>query len=134
MSTIRIPNRPNTIIEFGPIWISTTRSYRPLQFWYNFNLISIKVDCFWSLFDKRLIKIDKKSQLKDQNCELKYWKSWFLLKRTIYIEKVDLIRSISINFWYRLTFFDIIRTRYDWFCWEDLIRFQEFGLKMWIEW
>ena len=50
-SKIRIPSRPNSIVDFGPIGNPTTKLYRQLQFQSNFDLFSIKIDHFWSIFD-----------------------------------------------------------------------------------
>ena len=44
------------IVDFGPILISTTISSQRSGFRLKFNLISIKIDWFWTFFDKKIEK------------------------------------------------------------------------------
>ena len=73
---------------------------RRSQFHCNFNLFLIKVNRFWSIFNK---KIDQsqfkewKSGLKDQNYWLRDW-NWRYLSKLIYFDIFDPFRSISISY------------------------------------
>ena len=76
---ILIPRKPIWIVDFDPIWILMTRSYRRSQFGSNFDLFRLK------------------DQFKDQKSQLNNQKSQYILKKSIYIEKVNEIWSIYIE-------------------------------------
>ena len=139
-----------------PIWIPTNSdddgyntntiprrqsSWRSL-FWYNFDLIYIKVDPFqcnfdWNIDQSRLR--DWKSWLKDQKYHLEDQKYWFIdrncqfiLKNSIYFDVFDVYRSLSISFWLKsidFDHFDILRTHFK----SILLWRFGFGRWIWIE-
>ena len=73
LSTIRIPSRPNLIVDIGPIRNLAKNLYRRLRYRSIFDLFLIKFNYFWSIFDYKI----KIIQLKDQKSKLKLKKSTF---------------------------------------------------------
>ena len=88
-------------------------TYQGSWFGSNFNLFSIKVDHFRSLFDlkidvnqwkdqKRWLKVQKswlkawKSWLKDQKSRLKDWNYQYILKKLIYFDFFNQFQTILI--------------------------------------
>ena len=92
--TIRIPSRPISIVDFGPIQIFTTRSNRRSRFRsnieYNWSILiffSIKID--------RILSISIIFQLKDQkNC----LKVDYLIKKVNLYRKCSKKTGLTINF------------------------------------
>ena len=70
-STIQIPSRPISIVDFAPIPNPTTKWSRQSQYWYKIDLVRSKFDPF-ELKDRFK---DRKVQIKDQNVWLKDQKS-----------------------------------------------------------
>ena len=86
---------------------------RRSRFWYKFDLFSIKVDHFRSIFDVLIKMIDQNDWLKD-------------------LKKLINYQPILISFWSILIDFDLFYTIPTWFNQfrhDDKFRFQEFGSK-----
>ena len=91
-STIRIPSRPNSIVDNNMNWIPSWRLSRWSRFWYNFDIILIKIDQFRCSFNL-LIKIRSKIinwkikniVLKIENIKINQ-KSWYILTFSIYFD------------------------------------------------
>ena len=90
--TIRIPSRPNLIVDFHPIWNPTTKLYHRSRFWSNFDLFSITIDYFG-------LK-DRKIRLKDWNRQLKDRKSLLISKKSITFNLFLISLDTNQLFWY----------------------------------
>ena len=120
-STIWIPNRPNSIVNYDTNPIPSQWLSQQSQWGCNFDLFLIKVDWFWCNLDWKIdlsqLK-DRKSQLKDWNYQLNDQNCQFIWKKLIYFNFFDHFRFDSITYWLKTKIiksinydiFDIIRT------------------------
>ena len=126
-STIRIPSRLNSIIDYDTNLITRRQSGRRSQFWCNFYLFLIKVDRSSSIFNKKI----NLSWLKDQKYQLKDWKCQFISKsQFIFTFSIifDMIQSLFDYSWSISNLWSFL-SRWNLFCCEDLDFDKEFGLK-----
>ena len=100
LSTIWIPSCRNLDGDHMMIRNLKPKLYRQLQFWSYFDLFLINL----TKFDLFSIKRLKKMLVKRSKKLLKYWKCQFIMKKSIYIEKVNHVWCIFNLFWSILNF------------------------------
>ena len=119
MSTIRIPSHPNLDDEICLNQTFKLKSYCRFQFWVIFNLF---FDIYWlnlTNFWLFLIKFDQfsiESLKKMTFMSIKRSKKSNLIKKSKYLEYLDLFWTLSINFWslsIDFELFDIFRTDFN---------------------